>query len=360
MRLGRVVSRGSLGAWCPVCSGMIGRGAKVPLHRDPKEVLVRSRSRAAIVIWALTGVVVVLGAFIGASTLFQPGCVACHMRGDFEDATLQAAHPSVACTDCHGGGSSIPSRVAFGAKQVFGMYVPLVSLDPTTAWVQSSRCLSCHAAEIKSTVDARGLRLSHSACGVGRECTDCHSTVGHGALESWPRAVTMEMCFECHGAGGAPSECDLCHTTRRPSDRVASGTFAVTHGKDWLKTHGMGGADTCSPCHDSSKCAGCHGTGVPHVKDFVNKHSAPASDAGAQCEGCHTETFCTACHGVEMPHPVQFLMKHAEASEPDDGASCLRCHDPVDCTECHERHVHPVTIEQLRELGLDIPAGSAQ
>src|SRR5690606_22422622 len=131
------------------------------------------------VIMVLAGAALVLAGLVGTSAVLQPGCVSCHMPGDFATASLQAPHAAVECTDCHGG-SSAPSRVASAAQQVFGMYVPVVPLDPTTAWVDSSRCRECHATQVEAVVDARGLRISHVSCAVGRECTDCHATVGHG------------------------------------------------------------------------------------------------------------------------------------------------------------------------------------
>ena len=160
----------------------------------------------------------------------------------------------------------------------------------------------------------------------------------------------MEMCFECHGEGGAPVACDTCHAARLPAERIQTGVFSVTHGEDYLKTHGMGGTGTCSPCHAQSKCASCHGPGVPHPKDFVNKHAVPAKSDGAQCTTCHVTAFCSDCHQVEMPHPTEFVKSHGDLVEANSETTCRRCHDPADCTVCHEKHVHPVTIDQMEQL----------
>lgn len=235
------------------------------------------------------------------------------------------------------------------------MYVRVVPLDASVAYVESARCVECHAATMSQPArGSSGLKISHKDCAVGRSCTDCHSTVAHGSALPWPRTPTMELCFECHGANGAPAGCDECHVERIPSDRIQTSSFSVTHGSNARKTHGLGAMSSCDPCHGSTKCQPCHGAGVPHGKNFASKHSDSAVAEGARCTGCHVVSFCNGCHRLEMPHPPSFVKEHPAAAARDERI-CKRCHDPRDCTECHERHIHPVTIEQLRRLGLDIP-----
>ena len=206
---------------------------------------------------------------------------------------------------------------------------------------------------MKGVVDAGGLRVKHSVCGTGRTCTDCHSPTAHGQAVSWPRTVTMEMCFDCHVTTEGPTECDSCHTDRRPSDRAQSSTFAVTHGPNYEQTHGMGRMTTCTACHEDSKCAGCHGAGVPHGARFPGKHGGFALDPSAECMSCHREEFCNDCHGTQMPHPDSFMARHPDLVEQFGQESCNRCHAEPDCTECHVKHVHPTSIEQQGTF--DIP-----
>jgi len=283
----------------------------------------------------------------------MPGCSACHMTGEFEAQTVMRSHGEVACKSCHGG-TTVQSRVQFGFNQVFGMVLQVKDIDPTLARTQSSQCISCHE-DLPAVTTSAGLRIQHTSCARGRECTDCHSPVAHGTAVGWPRTATMELCYECHGTRAVPAECDTCHEDRLADDRVQTGTFAVTHGPNAAKTHGLGNMKSCSSCHESSKCEKCHGVGLPHPEDFVAKHGQISGLPTAKCTTCHIETFCSDCHGYEMPHPIAFLKTHAEASEKAGVETCRRCHAEQDCQQCHLDHVHPTTQEQMRALG-KIPA----
>lgn len=306
------------------------------------------KSSRALALVLLGGVVLLVVATVVTSSV-PIGCEGCHARGDFAVQTAATPHAELQCMECHGG-STFDARLAFGAAQVTGMVMRVADVDPTLASVESSRCAGCHEGLEERISEASGLRIAHKTCAAGRECAACHSPTAHGAAVSWPRTVTMEMCFECHGGSSAPDDCDVCHASRLPADRIKSGTFAVTHGADWRKTHGLGDMRTCVACHDSSKCDKCHGTGVPHSADFVIKHGEPATSADAKCLECHVRAFCSDCHGYEMPHPVEFRRGHARIVERDGEKRCERCHDPADCVRCHEDHVHPTTIEQLERI----------
>jgi len=302
-------------------------------------------------------IALVLVASVGASAVFMPACTGCHMTGEFEAQTLARSHAQVECKACHGG-TTVQSRVQFGLNQVFGMTLQVKDIDPTLAQTESSQCIACHA-DLSATTTSGGLRIKHSSCARGRDCTDCHSPVAHGEAVSWPRTSTMELCYDCHGQRGVPSNCDTCHEARLAEDRVRTGTFAVTHGPNAERTHGLGSMASCSSCHTSEKCAKCHGVGLPHPQDFVAKHGQISGLPTAKCATCHQESFCTDCHGYEMPHPKTFLNTHAEASEEAGLPTCQRCHAQDDCEQCHLDHVHPTTLEQMRELG-KIPAEGAQ
>lgn len=313
---------------------------------------------------ALAGVAIVaLGVLsagaVGVTAVLRPGCAACHLKGSFASATAASAHAAVACTQCHGD-STFHGRVSFATRQVFGMYLPLQKVDPSTSLVPQAACLRCHGTINEGVSIAAGLRIVHAKCAVGRDCAECHSTTAHGAGVTWPRSTTMEMCFDCHGSGGVPDGCDVCHADRLPADRIRTGSFAVTHGPNYLRTHGLGLMRTCVPCHPASKCARCHGAGLPHTADFVKTHGGAARAADAACEDCHQKAFCSDCHQYEMPHPAAFIKAHADAAASAGEAVCRRCHAEPDCVECHVSHVHPMTEEQMRNLGVLRPGGDAE
>lgn len=293
---------------------------------------------------------------IAVSATFLPGCAGCHLVDTFADATLASPHAAVGCAECHGG-ETIESRFSFGVAQVNGMYLDIGDVDPTLASVADASCIACHDGQIEQVVESAGLRILHAECATTRTCVTCHSPTAHGEALAWPRSATMDMCFDCHGTDVAPDACDLCHSARLPKDRVQTGTFAVTHGPNYLETHGMGNMRTCSACHESGKCERCHGAGLPHGSGFMNKHATFAQDASADCTGCHESGFCMDCHGMEMPHPASFTPQHASIVEADGDTLCNRCHGGTDCSECHEKHVHPVTLDQLRSLGVEVPGG---
>lgn len=311
-----------------------------------------ARSRIAIVASVLVGVVLALIVVaIGVAAVVMPGCERCHLSGKFETATASAPHASLECVSCHGG-NTVAARTTFAVAEVFGMWLKLTAVDPSVAVVPSARCASCHEDVTKRISDSEGLRIKHDTCAVTRECTDCHSPTAHGTATTWPRTSTMEMCFDCHGEGGATDECDSCHAERLPEDRIQSSTFAVTHGPNHLKTHGLGKMSSCTACHESSKCEKCHGTGLPHSIGFVNAHGPAAKSTKARCTGCHEKKFCSDCHVYQMPHTRAFMRGHAKTVEDKGEASCRRCHADPDCDECHRQHIHPVTLEQLNILGI--------
>ena len=150
----------------------------------------------------------------------------------------------------------------------------------------------------------------------------------------------METCIACHASQGASTKCDTCHENKDRQQRVSTGVFAITHGKNWRKTHGMGNTATCSVCHTAAKCEKCHGVGLPHDKEFMARHGAIAGDPAAKCYTCHDTRFCADCHGLAMPHSKTFTRDHAARAK-SDPKLCKRCHAGSDCTDCHVRHVHP-------------------
>lgn len=291
-------------------------------------------------VWAAASLLAIGAVFLAAlNTVVLPGCEGCHLRGDFERETAASAHASVDCRSCHVPAGFV-DRVAFSLGQPLTMFIPLGGHPGRAdAAVPDGRCLACHDDLRAAVVTADGVRIAHATCAAGADCTDCHSTTAHGAEARWVRRYDMDTCLACH-IGQAQVACDLCHDGRLPDNRIASGSFAITHGPEWQVTHGMGDSATCSVCHKPDDCVECHGQGLPHGADFITVHGAFAVDEASACDGCHEDTFCSSCHGTPMPHTDEFTRAHpVTAGEQAD--LCARCHAESDCTTCHEKHVHP-------------------
>jgi hypothetical protein len=274
---------------------------------------------------------VVASLYLGSDTR---SCGSCHDQADFVEATEASAHSTIACTECHAPRGRLQA-VSVTARHV----VPSARQGRTLSEVDDAACLACHEPLLKKTTESLGLRIQHSTCTEGSTCTDCHSTTAHGDATGWPRTYEMEKCMDCHAAR-ASVKCDVCHEGRRAEERVASGVFAVTHGPDWRKTHGMGNSKTCAACHTAASCEKCHGPGVPHDAEYVKRHAEDARSDGAKCDSCHETAFCNDCHGTPMPHSRKFTRTHA-AEATKNKSMCNRCHAPADCSECHVKHVHP-------------------
>jgi len=296
------------------------------------------RRRLAVWLVALLPFLV-LGAVVYYA-IAQPGCVSCHGKNsEFREATAQSSHASVACVACHVGPSGL-DRLGFGFRQLFHMVIPVTDgTGREWAAVDDMRCLVCHQQVNTRVVSSNGFRINHKTCASEARCTDCHSTVAHGTLGQWTRDYSMDGCLKCHSSL-EPGKCDLCHDNKDREARIQTSVFAVTHGKEWRKTHGMGDSATCSVCHTPDKCFKCHGAGLPHGKDFLGQHSQVAVDPTAKCASCHDPSFCSDCHGLKMPHSKAFVLNHASSAK-SDPAVCKRCHAGGDCTECHVRHIHP-------------------
>ncbi len=302
---------------------------------------------ARIAIWVLGGAVLLTLVAVAATAVTLPGCASCHARR--AESVAQGAHGKLECTQCHVSGG-VATRVAFAAEEVFGMALRVVPSGPAEAGsVNESACLGCHQDVMSRKVSANGVTIDHARCAKDAHCVDCHSTAGHTTESGWVHTYTMDGCLGCHGRGAGTAKCDACHSSRTPRERIANGAWAVTHGPDWRKTHGMGDLKTCSSCHPGGFCNKCHGISLPHDPDFLAKHPAFALVGRPLCRTCHEDRFCKDCHGVDMPHPAGFTPQHSRLAEEVGSAACARCHAKSDCDGCHVKHVHPG--------GAKLPAG---
>ncbi|MDZ4169185.1 MAG: hypothetical protein U1E26_05970 [Coriobacteriia bacterium] len=265
-------------------------------------------------------------------------CAACHTEPAFVSASAQGAHASVDCLQCHSEGGAW-GRIAFNSAHL-GRMVPSSTWSVRdVADVADARCLSCHDKVDDEAISANGIRVDHSTCAYEIRCTECHSTTAHGSAVSWVRTYDMETCLQCHASDGSVA-CDLCHVGRSPENRIRTGVFAITHGPEWERTHGMGDSSTCAACHTAADCGTCHGPGLPHDGGFMKEHSTFSQDRKAKCESCHEPQFCDGCHGLSMPHPRRFVIAHGVEAE-QNRTLCSRCHVDTDCSVCHVKHVHP-------------------
>lgn len=306
-----------------------------------------------LVLVVVAGMSVLATLAVGVVAVRPIECGRCHDQARFVKATQSASHSGIPCRSCHVPATA-SGRTTFAFRQLFGMAVPLVPVgDRIVSAVPDSRCLGCHKKVMDSTSASRGYRIAHKFCAAEAVCSDCHSSVAHGSQTSWTRTAQMETCVRCHQERSATLSCSACHDEKQESERIGASAWRITHGPDWRKTHGAGDTDTCTMCHERDKCAACHLIPLPHPRDFVSEHAGLAADPkirSKSCSVCHKQSFCDDCHGVTMPHTKAFTERHPKLVGREGDKRCMKCHTREDCETCHYKHVHPVTLDQLRSM----------
>lgn len=221
-----------------------------------------ARRALAVVAVIFTFVIAASIAAIGSVAVVLPGCDGCHLTPGFSDDFAESSHAEIACVDCHVE-DTFEGRFAFAVRQVFHMTIPLVAeLDRSYAAVPTDICETCHATTRDPGVAGlKGILINHELCSVGRECTDCHSTVAHGEATPWPRTYDMETCWSCHGLTNSAQECNVCHADGRTSQSVFTDGFDSVHDSGWRVAHGMGDIRLCAACHIGATCTSCHEEG---------------------------------------------------------------------------------------------------
>jgi hypothetical protein len=311
------------------------------------------------------GVVLLVACFVFAVlevsflvvTFTGSGCNNCHIPQAAAEANAKTPHASVACLECHrtSGRLSLPLLNLQAAGNLFAALNPWSNSSPSQVHIDQTRCLGCHTNILgKNPPQGRDIKMSHKEpVAAGESCLTCHQTETH-ARDALSRDRDHGSCTGCHDGDKAPNACSVCHVREPSRDKTSlPGTEAVIHGANWEKAHGMGNMNTCTLCHATSFCKGCHGIDLPHARvAFPYVHGTEAIAVGNEvCTGCHAEKFCSSCHQIEMPHGATFLPEHSKITAKVGRATCDRCHVPDDCETCHEKHVHPgIPPDMLKEL----------
>jgi len=278
-------------------------------------------------------------------------CQLCHERNEYL-TWKKSSHHRIECVKCHQGRGAIGS---FAQKiKVAQMLLSHASGNydkPIKAHVRNHTCKKCHAQRIKKTLVKWEIRISHKELlNSGARCVDCHNTVAHGKRTTNPAYPNMDTCARCHNGEEADAECELCHLSdspfreaKPPTERI--GPWAITHGKAWSKTHGMGNLLTCQICHEADDCVRCHQIELPHGDDFPGIHGRLSMENPDACDRCHNRSLCESCHRIEMPHPETFIKAHSKQIKKLGKSICDSCHIQSDCDECHVRHTHPGNVD---------------
>lgn len=294
-----------------------------------------------ISLWSAVSLVVLAVLSVAVTAATTPACSSCHAEKAFVSETEKSPHAQVSCQRCHVP-SNVPGRLSFGGTQVFGMALRIMPVGGrAAAMVPDATCLSCHEPVTRGVTTSNGYSIQHSTCAAESVCVDCHSYTAHGTATRWVRTSQMDKCLACHNTTEVSKSCTTCHVERSPRQRLAAGTWRVTHGPNWRQTHGMGDNRTCAACHPNDYCARCHVVQLPHGKAFLDRHAEEARDNLVACRTCHQQEFCDDCHGIKMPHGGAFAKDHGDVVRANGRDACNRCHLQVDCDDCHMRHVHP-------------------
>ena len=306
-----------------------------------------STRRVAILAIALTAIVIGMGVAL-ADTSDAAFCSLCKNMDPAITHYQESAHKDVNCEQCH----TVPGPFFFLTAKMEALQEPIAQLTgqweaPIVGHVVNASCRRCHNDEqLFNVISKNGINVSHKhLLEDGFQCMSCHSTVAHGdsvpiGSQTYP---TMDKCLVCHNnrytapdGSVAVSRCDLCHVEPPKSAKP------VTHGDDWLVTHGsLGNLATCSACHrGKNACSRCHGgVEMPHDDGWLTDHGPTVSQVGrAACSKCHdSKAYCNTCHQVKMPHPGDFIGKHAVAAA-NSKQTCFNCHEVATCQSCHDAH----------------------
>jgi hypothetical protein len=314
------------------------------------------------------------------------------------------------------------------AQTVTNSYeLPLNAESEVALTMTEDKCTQCHSPATRKFTPSEGIKIDHKVhAEKAVTCTLCHNRTAH--VEDFPLTLKnpetgepntkhadfmmMTACFRCHGQeekAPAPGTCAACHPAGfdlRPPSHEATGAFVAKHGeialeveKEVKKTlaetgqqivtgerkaefeeaskenaakHEMvgeiippvGAINECGTCHKDAFCLACHGTPMPHSKEFKEPkeikdpkgHPAVSKVMPEKCVMCHTEknpNFCNECHhGKKIDYPYDpaqpWTQQHPKAVEKSGLKSCLgTCHVVKFCADCHTANkVFPASHKQ--------------
>ena len=269
---------------------------------------------------------------------FLTDCTLCHNSiawspASFDHAqasgfSLNGAHQSVQCNDCH-----INNQLTGLPRDCYGCHVTdyNATKDPDHLKGQyPHECTICHnenawsPADFNHNLTAFPLTGAHQAV----ECSDCHINNVY--------AGTSTDCYSCHQTDftGATDpnhvssnfshDCSICHSTGAWSPA----TF--DHNATNFPLTGAHQQVSCTDCHvnnvyagTASDCYSCHQTDFTGATDPNHVSSNFSHD-------------CTICHSTGAWSPATF--DHNATNFPLTGA-----HQQVSCTDCHVNNVYAGT-----------------
>jgi hypothetical protein len=289
-------------------------------------------------------------------------CASCHNpRGwdetsDFDHTStgfaLVGQHAALACTSCHGEGSS-------GTIQFAGVEPECATChrteSPHGTQFQGRDCASCHDAQTwEAAPNFNHARADFPLTGAHLRvaCQGCHQTQSGRTQFANVAHGTCQSCHDDAHDGEFGADCATCHTTtawERMGRSFDEDRFnhAATTGFALLGAHAEIG------------CVSCHAT---PARDDVGIHITFSGDARGQsfpeivaenCQSCHKDyhddqfndlpggSLCSSCHGQQAWLPVTFgIERHNEETAfPLTGAHlatpCFACHGGTDGDEPH-------------------------
>jgi len=292
----------------------------------PKVKLPKTTRSLAIGMVVFALVVVVVWVTAGFTTSTDAVCISCHADSPHTEAPKGQPHANTSCVACHEPGGmlgravvNVPSRIAHFVEG----WAPGQSLVAYGS-VSQSACSRCHGAEIAGTTTnaQTGIRMSHvEPLAASATCIDCHQ-MRDGVVSS--HNAGMNPCLRCHDSKIASAACVTCHDKKAAAAARARTTSFQDVQVPEVK---------CGGCHnEKTECDSCHGTRLPHTKQFMAGAHARAGavnfwyEGGKTCARCHSAVRrpCTKCHTelLGKAHGPSMAASHRTGNS----AACNACH----------------------------------
>jgi len=263
-----------------------------------------------------------------------------------QPAMCNACHTPDYCEECH-------KLMRHDTKWLKGHGAQLVKLGESkqwSGWTMHQLCYHCHTKQSCDECHKGALPESHKAPdflekhGELAKALDWKTRASNKTASltasAFVRRSNQQVCSTCH----TKQFCDNCHMGKKPKSHeqpnfVGRGTRDAGRGKSGHALEALKkGTQSCQTCHSQQFCLNCHGTEMPHPKNFVNIHVNEARKDMALCQHCHSwvEPKCKQCHSKRPPsHIPHFREMHPQLIT-DGGMSCQVCHGRNACSDCHK------------------------